>query len=304
MRTKRPYLPGVVFHITTRAHCREPYFEDPALRDFIVNVIARALRKTDAQLIAHTIMQNHYHLVVHHGVAPLAQLLQPINREVALAVQRKFQRRGYVFERRFRAKPCVDAAQLREMIVYTHLNAVRAKHCGSPEDWAWSSHCAYAGLPQIERCAQPRVRVVQELFLDHPKGSGSEAYARYVQWRRQCDDLPEDAIRPAPPRTRFGDGLFYEYFTPAPNAERAAQLDLRDVVLRTMRDISPDLTLDYLRLALRTKPFVAIRRAIIIDALHARHRVRDIARFLNISDSAVSRVASTLYPRPPVRFDK
>src|SRR5687768_12358998 len=115
-RRKRAYLPGVVFHITARAHCKEPYFS-PALRDAMVNIIARGLRRSDALLIAWVILSNHYHLVVRQGVAPLAQLIQPINREIALAVQRAQRRKGHVFERRFFAKPCIDADQMREMIV-------------------------------------------------------------------------------------------------------------------------------------------------------------------------------------------
>src|SRR5687767_2034783 len=125
-RRKRSYLPGGAFHIYARTHRKEKWF-DEELRDVIVSIIARALPRSDADLMAWSIMPNHYHLVIQQGIAPIAQLIQPINREIALAVHRKQRRKGHVFERRFFAKSCIDADQLREWIMYTHRNPIRAK---------------------------------------------------------------------------------------------------------------------------------------------------------------------------------
>lgn len=301
-RRKREYLPGAVFHITARSHCKEHIF-DVDLRDVMVSIIARRLPLTDAELIAFAIMSNHYHLVIKQGNAPIAQLMQPINREIALAVQRKYRRQGHVFGGPFFAKPCVGPEQMREMIIYTHRNPVRAKLCSDASEWDWSSHGIYLGT-----CASTPsglvVRSALELFADQEDGiDASEGYLAHLGWRSQCDELMEDEPRPRAPRTRFGDAYYYKHFVAAEGPKLDPERDLRDVILRSLKDVAPEVTLDMLRRPLRTRPFVLIRRAVIASATRARHRPRDIARFLNLSDTAVSRVAVTVRPRPPIRFD-
>ncbi|HSL70926.1 MAG TPA: hypothetical protein VK864_11835, partial [Longimicrobiales bacterium] len=277
-RRKRLYLPGCVFHITARAHCKLGYFKRPELRDEILAIIASAVPRSDAHVLAHAVLPNHYHIVVKQGFAPLAQLLQPINRQIALLMQRVQKRKGYVFERRFFAKPCLDADQMRELIVYTHRNAVRAKLCRQHLDWRWSGHADYVSASTIPGLVRPVVHVPLPLFADDPSGTdGLDGYLRYVAWRDTCDELPNDAIKPPKPRARFGDSYYRQHFVAGPAGELTPDADLRDVVLRTLKDIAPDLALDYLRSAFRSRPLVAIRGQVIQSALRARHRNRDIA---------------------------
>jgi REP element-mobilizing transposase RayT len=295
-------LPGAAFHITARVHRKERCFDDD-LRDVIVSIIARALPRSDAQLLAWSIMPNHYHLVVRQGTAPLSQLLQPINREIALSVHRKQRRKGYVFERRFFSKPSLDADQLRDAIIYTHRNALRAKLCPDVGAWRWCSHRHYLG--EITPSDHPHLHVPLELFANSADGKdGRAGYLRYLEWREACDNLNDDGIKPVRPSTFYGDNHWMKNFNAPPQAVIATpEIDLRDVVVRTLKEIDPRLTVDDVRAGWRTRPMIAVRREIIVNAINARHRVADIARFLNMSDTAVSRVAVIVRPRPAVRFD-
>jgi REP element-mobilizing transposase RayT len=302
MRRNRSYLPGVGFHLMARTHCKEHYFEKAELRDEITAIIGRCIPRSDAKVIAFTIMSNHYHMIVRQGMAPLAQLMQPINREIALAVQRDQKRKGHVFQGRFRAKGCINAEQMREWIVYTHRNPVRAQLCCDPGQWAWSSHGVYNGGPSASVipfwCAL-------ELFADNADGTdGLEGYKRHVRWRQECDALPEDAILPPRPPARFGDTYFARQFAPDTAAPSLSpELDLRDVVQRAVKELAPGLSLDDVRALPKTKSAVEIRRQIIERAARARHRTSSIARFLNVSETTVSRVVVSLAPRPIQRFD-
>jgi putative transposase len=271
------------------------------VRDEIDRIIARSLGRCDARLIAHAVLSNHYHIIIRQGVAPLSQLMQPINREIALVVQRDQKRKGHVFQGRFRAKSCVDADQLREWIVYTHRNAVRAGLCSAPGDWKWCTHRRYIDSAKLDTF--PLWRAI-ELFADNDNGTdGLEGYQRYMEWRDECDRLPEDSIRRARPRARFGDRFFAREFTPDPTPMPTPESDLRDVVLRAVKEFAPGLSLDDVRALSKTRDAIAVRHLLIEKAVRARHRPSSIARFLNVSETMVSRVAVTVLPRPPVRFD-
>src|SRR5512145_1122737 len=112
----------MLFHITTRTVCHRKWFT-PRNRSRIEGIIAAALVRSDASLLAHTIMPNHLHLLVQQGNAPLARLMQPLLRRVALLIQHTHGIEGHVFERRFRDKPCPDADYARNAIAYIHRNA-------------------------------------------------------------------------------------------------------------------------------------------------------------------------------------
>lgn len=159
-------------------------------------------------------------------------------------------------------------------------------------------------IGQEARTGLPLVRTALELFADEASGhDAADGYLRYVKWRDECDQLPEDALRPPRPRARFGDVYYLQEFAAIPVLDWSPEADLRDVVLRSLQGIAPELTVHDLRQPRRGRPFVSIRRQVIAAAVRARYRVRDIANFLNVSDTTVSRVATTVSPRPPLRFD-
>jgi REP-associated tyrosine transposase len=141
-RRKRSYLPGCAFHITARTHSGEFWFE--GLQPEIIEIIARALKQTDALLLAWAIMTNHLHLVVLQGAAPLGRLMHPIGQRIAYAVHRHWKRKGYVLGYRYFETACRDEAHLRNAIMYTHRNPVEAGLCKEAAEYEWSSARAYA----------------------------------------------------------------------------------------------------------------------------------------------------------------
>ncbi len=303
-RSRRPYLPGTAFHIAARTIGHEPWFSDVAVSSRIVSIIGMALTRTDARLLAYAIMPNHLHLIVHQRSAPLAQLMQPICRQSALVVQQAKKREGYIFERRFRAKPCVDADHLREAIVYVHRNPVAASLCSDAAQYPWSSHAQYCSAAAAAPASALAVTTVCELFAATEAEARADracSYLRYYAWRDQCASLPEDAPRPPRPEVAFGNSFWARDFVSLPQ-DPLRRPDLRDIVVRAIQEIAPGLDLDMLRLRRRGSTIVALRRAIIERAVRAGHRGVDIARILNVSETTVSKVATAILDRPPVRF--
>ena len=303
-RKLRSYLPGMVFHVTSRTNGKEHWF-DEALRSEIVSIFATSLRHSDAQLLAYVVMTNHFHLIIRQGVTPLGRTLQSINGRIALKVQRRLGRTGHIFERPYGDRPCADPDYLRNAIVYTHLNPVRAGICSDPLEYEWSSHRTYAALPSAPRNAhavEPHITPAMQLFAhrNHRAISrGQSCYDRFVIWRRQCDMATEELGDG--PVCIEGDEYWALHFgigrCRTGEAGEKQRPDLRDLVRQSLREMAPPITLEHLRLRSCTDTIVSTRRAIIKRAVLAGFPGADIARYLNVSKTTVSRIATSLIPR-------
>ena len=64
-RPRRIEFPGAVYHVTSRGDRREDIFVDDEDRDALLQILAQALSRFDAQALAYCLMGNHYHFVLH-----------------------------------------------------------------------------------------------------------------------------------------------------------------------------------------------------------------------------------------------
>jgi REP element-mobilizing transposase RayT len=305
MRRKRSYQPGAAFHITARTNGKEHWLDD-GVRDALVDIIATTFARCDARLIAFAIMSNHFHLVLWQGVMTLGQVVQPITRRLALLLGRKLARTGRLLERRYYDVQCVDANHLREAIVYTHLNPVAAGMCGRSADYAWSSQRSYAaGATSV----LPRLAIELDLFARNELRSLEqlrEDYISYEDWRAICRATPEDQPKPPQPMVRGGDAYWANSvgarascaLTGAPST----QVDLRDLVRRTVAQLAPDMSLDMVYAGHRAPMIVKVRHSVVVQATRAGYSVAKISRHMHMSESVVSRIACATSGRPPVLF--
>lgn len=253
-RRLRTYFPGGFFHVTARTQERQHWFDEP-LRDYACEALAAIQRRVDVKVSAFVIMTNHLHLVLQQGQLPLASTMQPLLSRIARAVQRRHGVSGHVFGRRYWDHPCTTTEYLLACIDYVHRNPVRAEMCASAADYKWSSQINYLG--QLGRT--PVI---------------VEPYAQF----NSCD-------APVVSVSSVGHGY-------SPCSVRPIR-DLSDIVAYTIDRIAPGLKIEELR-RLRGHAAAAIRRACIIAAADAGYRGCQIARFLGISDTAVSKVVVTL----------
>ena len=307
-RRKRPYEPGCVFHITARTIRHAKWFKDDRLRDHVTHCLRDCLPRSDAQLLAYAVMPNHFHLIVRQGTAPLSRLMQPLCQAIALRVHRAFGHEGYVFERRFRDKACMSARHLRNAIVYTHQNPVDGKLCEQEQEFRWSSYCDY--FPEFQRpegaCSRPQVFVPLRLFAVRETDSWDDlkrSYADYAAWALERRRYRKENKKPTtPPLMTAGDEYWLKNFVrrdPRTLENAAAwRPDLRDLAKSIVHEMAPGFTIAQLRMTRGGPAATMIRRAIIERALRLGFRAADIARYLHISHTIVSRRATELNGRP------
>jgi REP element-mobilizing transposase RayT len=176
-RYARLHFPGGVFHIISRCLNREFLIDGPDDRAKYLELVGRALVRSDASVLAYCLMSNHVHLVVRAGDDPLEKLVKPIHTGYALWKNRRAGRLGPLFAGRF-SSPLVDADEyLLELVRYVHNNPVRAGVVPTAEASDWSSQRAYVGL-----CPPPDWLNVGEVLarFDALPEAARRAFAAFV----------------------------------------------------------------------------------------------------------------------------
>ncbi|MFP4624353.1 MAG: transposase [Gemmatimonadota bacterium] len=302
-RRRRPYAPGVVFHLVSRTHRHEPWFE-PALRPGIARLIQDTTGRTDAELMAYAVMPNHIHVLLRQGYDELKDVMQPLLRRVAYRVQQYHGFEGSVVERQYRDRPCRNVDHVREALVYVHLNPFRAALCGADLAYAWTSHGAYVPHADPTRFGiRPAVQLdALHLFARDGDASRPELCADYLGWiewgmrrdraRRILDGgVPvPDALRP--PDAAVRHPAWGERYTAAVRAGLGqgddGLPDLRDFLTVQVGRFAPDCSLEDLRGSWLPRRLSGVRRKVIRSALERGFRNGKLALFFNVSASTVS----------------
>jgi REP element-mobilizing transposase RayT len=120
-------------------------FIDDEDRIHLGRIVGDGIRRYHHRVYAYCWMSNHLHLAVQCGAVPLSRIVQNFSFRYAGHFNRRHERRGHLFQSRFKAI-LVDAdSYLLELIRYIHLNPVRAGICGTADDFPWSGHHSYTG---------------------------------------------------------------------------------------------------------------------------------------------------------------
>ena len=144
-RPLRIEFPGAVYHVTARGERREPIFVDDEDRRALLEIVAQALSRFDAEVLSYCLMGNHYHFVLHTRQGKLSLVMRHINGVYTQAFNRRHNKVGHLFQGRFKAILVDRDAYLLEVCRYVDLNPVRARMVRKPEAWAWSSYRAHVG---------------------------------------------------------------------------------------------------------------------------------------------------------------
>jgi len=78
-RPLRIEFPGAVYHVTSRGDRREAIFVDDEDRHALLAIVAQALSRFDARMLAYCLIDNHYHFVLHTRQENLSLLMRHIN---------------------------------------------------------------------------------------------------------------------------------------------------------------------------------------------------------------------------------
>ncbi len=177
-RPLRLEFEGGLYHVTSRGDGRDAIFLVDGDRESFLEVPGKVVVCYRWLVHAYCLMGNHYHLMLETPEANLSRGMRQLNSVYTQRFNARHRRVGHVFQGRFKAIVVDRDGHLLELCRYVVLNPVRAGLVKRPQDWAWSSYRATAGMAGRHTCLS--VEWVLGQFGDNREEAGKR-YRSSVQ---------------------------------------------------------------------------------------------------------------------------
>ncbi len=145
-RKPRVDVAGALQHVIARGNAGGRIVMDDDDRRTLLVSLARTAERADWRVHAYCLMDTHLHAVVETPAPTLGSGMRRLLGGYAYEFNRRHGRFGHLFAGPFSASVIETEAYAIDVCVYVVLNPVRAGAARAPEDWAWSSYRATAGL--------------------------------------------------------------------------------------------------------------------------------------------------------------
>lgn len=142
-RPLRIEYPGAWYHVMNRGLGRRKIYLTSEDRKHFLSILIEGVETFRIEVHAYSLMDNHYHLLIHTPEMGLARAMRHINGVYTQKFNQIHRTDGPLFKGRYKAKLVDKEEYLLEAVRYIHMNAVDAGLSRSPSGYEWSSHAAY-----------------------------------------------------------------------------------------------------------------------------------------------------------------
>lgn len=223
-RLPRFMMPGYPQHVIQRGNSRQQIFFEEDDYWFIWEKLGVAAEKFQCEIHAYVLMPNHFHLLLTpHLDNGIGKLMQYVGRYYVQYFNARYDRRGTLWEGRYRATLVQPKDYLLAVAHYVEANPVRAGLVDVPLHYGWSSygvnalgiedaliraHREYERLGRSakarrERYVQDAATPVSDALLKQIRDSTNKAWV--LGSPDFCQEIEGSLNRRALPRRRGGD---------------------------------------------------------------------------------------------------
>ena len=139
MRRARITYEGAYHHIMNRGIRGEKIFAGAEKKKYFLKALEEKSRKLKIKILTYCIMDNHYHLVLQNVSGMLSNFMKELNGQYGIYYRRTTKTKGYVFQNRYKSTLVQEDRYLRQVIIYTLVNAVKAGIVKDACEYKWSS---------------------------------------------------------------------------------------------------------------------------------------------------------------------
>ncbi len=254
------------------------------------SLLAQYKKRYLFKLYSYALMSNHVHLLIESSETPLSKIMQGIQQSYTQFFNMKYKKGGHLFQGRYKALLCQKDAYLLELIRYIHLNPVRSG-ISKLDEYLWSSFRNYyydkdSGLVDTY--------MVLSQFSENPKVA-REQFKRYLynglslghqesfyQVERQIlgeKDFIDKIL--SEEEKKLGEDNVYI-------VNKTTKLSLDVILDKVCKKKNIPTTL--IKTNMKASKLVLCRDLFIyIARIYSGYQVKDIASFLGISISAITK---------------
>lgn len=134
-------VPNAIYHVYSRSAPSDRIFESDELKAYFRNKLASFLQKHFYRCYGWSLMDDHYHLVLHSSDLPVSSFVQRLNTSFGLHYKKIHTGIGSAFEGR-PASVIVQDKYLKPLVRWVHLNPVRKGICTLKDlgRYEWCGH--------------------------------------------------------------------------------------------------------------------------------------------------------------------
>ena len=158
MAPPRIEVAGGLYHVNAKAVDGASLFRDDVDRLAFVRRLGEEATLSQWSILAYSLMTTHFHVLMRLAKPTLSSGFRRLNGLYAKDYNRRHERRGALWQRRFYDTMIESDAHLCETVRYIARNAPRAKLASTPEEWPWCSYGSAIGV-------LPRDPIVDEAEL-------------------------------------------------------------------------------------------------------------------------------------------
>ena len=145
-RPLRVEYPGAFYHVMNRSIGGVRIFADKRESERFLDNLSKSVERFALVIHAFCLMPTHYHLLVQINEANLSSAIQWLNVSYAAYFNKKHERKGHLFQGRFKAILVDGDEYIKELSRYIHLNPVQAGMVEEkPYLYPWSSYSYFIG---------------------------------------------------------------------------------------------------------------------------------------------------------------
>jgi REP element-mobilizing transposase RayT len=140
------FVQGHYYHIYNRGAGKELIFFNPGNYEYLLRLVKRYCGRYGVTVITYCLMPNHYHFLLRQETEQaLSKFINVLFNAYVQAVNRQQDRKGTLFEGRFRHVWVDREEYLIHLCRYIHLNPVKANLVSQIEDWLYSNYLEWIG---------------------------------------------------------------------------------------------------------------------------------------------------------------
>ncbi|MFC1667753.1 transposase [Chlamydiota bacterium] len=136
---------GACYHIISRGNQNQLIFDDNKDYLKLMSLLKRLVEEKNIILYAYCLMPNHFHLLMETPCGNLSKAMQWLNTSYSVYYNHRHEKKGHLFQGRFKSILVEKESYFLELNRYIHLNPLRAHIVLKPEEYNWSSYKDYIG---------------------------------------------------------------------------------------------------------------------------------------------------------------
>jgi putative transposase len=179
-RKARLDAPGTLHHVMIRGMDGVEIFREEQDRQAFIDRLSQLVESSQTRILAWVLMANHVHLLLFSGPQGLSQFMRRLLTAYAIYFNRRYERRGHLFQDRYKSIVCEEEAYLLELVRYIHLNPLRAGIVKGLEElnrYKWSGHSVLIGKEKNDW--QERGYILRNFHMK--LGKAVRAYSNFIK---------------------------------------------------------------------------------------------------------------------------